>query len=403
MHRYYLARQAIFDGDIKVVGYELLYRAIGTDSTQPHDRDQATSQVLLNTLIELGLARIVGDHRAFINLGRSFILNHQLLPPPSDQIILEVRESTVGDEETVTAVRALKERGYTLALDDFVYDEERRLLLDLADIVKLDLRSLPRETIEQHVAALKQHHVLLAAEKIETMDEFDWCKQSGFDYFQGFFLDRPRIISGKRAPVNRLNCLRLMTRLHDPNCTVDDLEKVIGQDVTLSYKLLQYINSAAFPTTRAIESIRHAIVYLGEDEVRRWASMLALANLDDKPGELLMTSLTRSKMCELLAENAGTGNRRSAFVVGLFSTLDAIMDSKLEEVLKTLPLTNEIVDALLAHSGPYGEALSCTLAYEHADWDRVKYNGLPRETISELYIQSIEWSEVAIHQLGDRR
>ena len=178
---------------------------------------------------------------------------------------------------------------------------------------------------------------------------------------------------------------------------------MIGQDVTLSYKLLQYINSAAFPTTRAIESIRHAIVYLGEDEVRRWASMLALANLDDKPGELLMTSLTRSKMCELLAENAGTGNRRSAFVVGLFSTLDAIMDSKLEEVLKTLPLTNEIVDALLAHSGPYGEALSCTLAYERADWDRVRYNGLPRETISELYIQSIEWSEVAIHQLGDRR
>jgi len=403
MYQYYLARQAIFDGDIKVFGYELLYRAIGANASQTPDKNQATSQVLLNCLIELGLARVVGDHRAFINLGRSFVLNHQLLPPPSDRIILELGEDIFCDEETVTAIRVLKEHGYTLTLDDFIYDEQHRPLLDLADIVKIDLRSLPRETIEQHIAALKQHHVLLLAEKVETMDEFDWCKQSGFDYFQGFFLDRPRIISGKRAPVNRLNCLRLMTHLHDPKCTVDELEMVIGQDVTLSYKLLQYINSAAFPTTKAIESIRHAIVYLGEDEVRRWASMLALANLDDKPGELLMTSLTRGKMCDLLAENAGTGNRRSAFVVGLFSTLDAIMDSKLEEVLKALPLTNDIKDALLEHSGPYGEVLNCTLAYEHADWDRVKCNGLSRKTISELYIESIEWAEVAIHQLGDRR
>lgn len=403
MHQYYLARQAIFDGDIKVVGYELLYRAIGANSTRPPDGDQATSQVLLNSLIELGLARVVGDHRAFINLGRSFVLNHQLLPPPSDQIILELHEDTTTDEQTISAVKEMKKRGYVLALDDFVYDEKWRPLLELADIVKIDLRMLPRETIEQHIAILKQYHVLLLAEKVETMDEFDWCKQSGFDYFQGFFLDRPRIISGKRAPVNRLNCLRLMTRLHDPNCTVDELERVIGQDVTLSYKLLQYINSAAFPTTKAIESIRHAIVYMGEDEVRRWASMLALANLDDKPGELLMTSLTRSKMCELLTENTGIGNRRSAFVIGLFSTLDALMDSKLDEILKNLPLTDDIMDALLKHSGPYGGVLSCTLAYEHSDWDRVNCDGLSRETISELYIQSIEWAEIAIHQLGDRR
>ena len=254
MHQYYLARQAIFDGDIKVVGYELLYRAIGANSTRPPDGDQATSQVLLNSLIELGLARVVGDHRAFINLGRSFVLNHQLLPPPSDQIILELHEDTTTDEQTISAVKEMKKRGYVLALDDFVYDEKWRPLLELADIVKIDLRMLPRETIEQHIAILKQYHVLLLAEKVETMDEFDWCKQSGFDYFQGFFLDRPRIISGKRAPVNRLNCLRLMTRLHDPNCTVDELERVIGQDVTLSYKLLQYINSAAFPTTKAIGS-----------------------------------------------------------------------------------------------------------------------------------------------------
>ena len=142
---------------------------------------------------------------------------------------------------------------------------------------------------------------------------------------------------------------------------------------------------------------------MGEDEVRRWASMLALANLDDKPGELLMTSLTRSKMCELLTENTGIGNRRSAFVIGLFSTLDALMDSKLDEILKNLPLTDDIMDALLKHSGPYGGVLSCTLAYEHSDWDRVNCDGLSRETISELYIQSIEWAEIAIHQLGDRR
>jgi EAL and modified HD-GYP domain-containing signal transduction protein len=403
MQQFYLGRQPIFDSNIKLVGYELLYRAIDNEKFQESNGDQATSTVLLNSLVDLGLARVVGDHRAFINLSRSFVINHRLLPPASNQLVLELLESILYDAEIIQAMQELRKSGYVLALDDFVYEEESKPLLKLVDIVKLDVQALSRTSIEQQIEILKQHSLLVIAEKVETPDEFDWCKEIGFDYYQGFFLGRPRVIAGKRMPINRLNCLRLMARIHDTKCTVDELEDVVSQDITLSYKLLQYINSAAFPTTKKIESIRHAIVYLGDDEVRRWASMLALANLDDKPGELLMTSLTRSKMCELLTENIGTGNRRTAFIVGLFSTLDAIMDSPLQKLLKSLPLIEEITEALLTHKGPYGEVLECTLAYERGDWDQVACDGLSQETIAEIYIASIEWAEVAIHHLGDRR
>lgn len=402
--RYYLGRQPIFDAHLKLFGYELLYRSFeNRDTADTTDGDLATSQVLFNSLIELGLARVVGDHRAFINLTHHFLLNQHLLPPPSNQLVLEILEDVTVDDELLKAVIRLKEKGYLIALDDYRLNDANRSLLEYADIVKLDLQALDNRTLREHVLQLRKYPLSLLAEKIETPDEFDWCRGLDFDYYQGFFLCRPRVLSGRQLPVNRLNAMRMMAKLHDESVEVTELEHIIGQDATLSYKLLKYINSAAFGPGKEIESIRHAIVYLGENEVRRWASLIALTAAHDKPGELVMTSLTRSKMCELLADHIGKGNVRTAFMIGLLSTIDALMDAPLPELLEPLPLANDVTEALIEHRGKYTEILDCTLAYEKGDWDHVHCAGMPRETISEIYIEAIEWAETAIHALGDRR
>jgi c-di-GMP phosphodiesterase len=404
MPPFYLGRQAIFDSNVKVFGYELLYRGFEySDAMDTMDGDQATSEVLLNSFMELGLTQVVGDHRAFVNLTRKFLLNDRILPPPSNRLVLEILEGIDVDDELIQAVIRLKQKGYLLALDDYILDRKNEKLLEYTDFIKLDIKNMGRAEVRKHLVESRRYPLKCIAEKIETPDEFDWCKGLGFDYYQGFFLCRPRIVSGHRFPANRLNAMRMMANLNDPTIDIDGLENIISQDLTLSYKLLKYINCAAFGLSKEIESIRHAIVYLGEDEIRRWASLIALSEVEDKPGELIMTSLTRSKMCELLSYHVGKGNIRTAFMIGLLSTLDAIMDMPMKELITPLPLTQDTIEALLDRTGKYKDILECTLAYEQGDWNNVRCQGLSQALIADIYLQALEWAEKTIHVLGDRR
>lgn len=399
MQRYYIGRQPIFDARQSVIGYELLYRQHWDSEAHVIDGDQATSQVIMNSFWEMGLGKVVGLHRAFVNVTRNFIVSADLLPPPSDQLVLEILEDIVVDRDVVAAVRALKRKGYTIALDDFVYHRDLTPLLEMADIVKLDVRSLEAAEIEEQVATLKYYPVKLLAEKVETPEVFDHCRSLDFDFFQGYFLCRPRVLQGSRLSANRINAMRMMAKLQSPDVDIQGLEEIISHDVTMSYKLLRYINSAAFALGRKIDSIRHAIVYLGQKEIRRWATVLAIAGIDDKPDELITVSLIRAKMCELLCIVKEKGNKDSAFIVGLFSTLDAMMDQPLEEVLDTLPLAPEIMDALMRDKGPYAELLRDTLAYERGDWERVDETGADKVDISNSYLESVDWAESTMKAL----
>ncbi len=391
MFHYYIGRQPIFDARLEVFGYELLYRSHDTEGVVNVDGDQATSQVLLNSFMEMGLDALVGDRKAFVNLTRRFILNHELIPEASDQLVLEILEDIDGDGEIVEAVRRLKDKGYLIALDDFVYRRSLRPLLELADIIKVELPALTREDLEAHVAALRHYPLQLLAEKVETHEEFDFCKSLGFDLYQGFFLCKPKTLKGRRAPTNRLNTMQMLAKLQDPDVEIPELEKIISRDITLSYKLLRYINSAAFALRNKIESIRHAIVYLGLREVKNWASLIALANIDDKPNELFVTALTRARMCELICEHTGIGNKGTAFIVGLFSTLEAIMDAPLDELLQSIPVVPEVPQALLHNEGPYADILHTTLAYERGQWDQVRLLLLPTTT-TDIYMRAVKWS-----------
>lgn len=400
MRSIFIGRQPIYDRALQVYAYELLYRSGEENSAGMPDGDVATSQVILNAFTEIGIENLVGKHLAFINLTRGFIIGDNPLPLTQGKVVLEVLEDIVVDDALIDAVRKLSQAGYLIALDDFIFHESLRPLVDVADIIKIDVRALTRETVSAHVTELRRSKARLLAEKVETQEEFDYYKALGFDYFQGYFFSRPKVIRRHAIPANRLAILRLLGRLHDPDVAIKELEELISQDVSLSYRLLRYINSAFFSLPRKVESLHQAIVYLGNASIKTWVTLIALSGIDDKPSELLTVALVRGKMCELLAERLKLPGKDSYFIVGLFSALDAMMDVPLEQVVENLPLSPLVVAALLKHEGQAGGALHCTLAYEKNEWDQIDCRQMEKGVIVQSYLDAVAWADQAMKELA---
>ncbi|MFN2309778.1 MAG: EAL and HDOD domain-containing protein [Gammaproteobacteria bacterium] len=400
MQDIYLGRQPIFDRDLNVFAYELLFRSGLQNCAGDIDGDQATSQVIVNAFIEIGLEPIVGPHRAFINMTRNFVTATTPLCFPKDRVVLEVLEDIRPDAEVIAGVQALVAQGYSIALDDFIFDEALRPLVELADIIKIDLMNLSREELAEHVRLLRGYRAKLLAEKIETQADFEHCKQLGFDYFQGYFLSRPNIVQGTQLPPNRLAVLQLLAKLQDPQTDAADIETLISQDIALSYKLLRYINSAFFAFPKQIESIRQAVVYLGSRAIKTWVTLLVVAGLSNKPAELITQAMQRAKMCELLAKAAKRPHGEVYFTVGLFSLLEALMDTPLEKILDSLPFTADIRLALLRQEGPYGEALRCCIAYEQGDFAQARFERLTAAQMTDAYLAAAGWADQSASAMG---
>lgn len=392
MHDVFVARQPIFDRELEIYGYELLFRHADAAQANVIDGDSATSQVILNAFTVIGLDELVGPHKAFINMTRAFLTRERQIPFPVERIVLEVLEGTEPDNELLLALQRLKRQGYPLSLDDFVFDERLLPLVELADIVKVEVSALTPAEVADHVERLRPYRVKLLAEKVETREEFEHCHELGFDYFQGYFLERPDVVRGTSLATGRLQVLQLLSALHRPGVEVEELERHIAQDVTLSYKLLRYLNSAFFSLPKRVECIHQAIVYLGLDELRAWASLLVLATASDKPAALMATLMVRAKMCELLARSLGRKPAANYFTVGLFSGLDALLDAPLEEIVAKLPLSAEASAALLRREGDTGRLLECAISYEHGDWRRIEALGVPADEVIAAYLEALHWS-----------
>ena len=397
----FVARQAIFDRELSVVGYELLFRqAAGHTTAQFTDRDQASTRVILDTFLDIGLDQIVGNVPAFLNLTRSFFLSAHNIPLQRERVVLELLEGEHVDAPLVESVRGYSQSGFRIALDDFVYEDAMVPLLEIADIVKLDVLDLTPSQLEDQVRKVLPFNVVLLAEKVETTEQFEFCKDLGFDLFQGYFLCRPNVVEGHRIPANRLATLRLLAKLQDPHVEMGSLEQIIREDLSLSYKLLRLINSAFYGLPQRVESIRQTLVLLGVQQIRAWISLLTLSQLEDKPDELMITAMVRARMCEKLAERSGDPHADVYFTVGLFSTLDALLDMSMEDILESLPLTEELRHALLQRRGPMGEALDCVVAYERGDFDAVEFASLAPEDIRDSYLEAVEWASVAQGEIG---
>lgn len=389
-----IARQPIFDRRMRVYGYEILYRD-NPDGWNPatFQGDRATSSVLMDMFTFHDLDRLVGNHQAFINLTQTFLQDPSILPLSKDRLVLEVLEDIPVTDELVTAVRRLVADGYTIALDDFILDDRTLPLVELAHVIKIDIQQLSQDQIKEHVHRLKPYRVRLLAEKVEDHDELAFCKSQGFHFFQGFFLSRPRIIRSKRLPADRVRVLNLLQKLQDPEASLREVTELVSEDVYLSYRLLRLINSAYFPIRTQIESIHRAVVYLGLKGVRTWATWIVMSGIRDKPAELKTVALIRAKMATDLSAAVGHDEPDRAFTVGLFSTLDALLDLPLEEAVGTLPLTREVNEALLDFEGGLGDVLRTVLAYEGGDWEEALRLGVEPARLKEIYLDSVEWAQ----------
>ena len=392
IYEVFVGRQPIYTQQLDVFAYELLFRSGDLQHAGVTDGNQATAHVLVNTFLELGLDTLVGSKRAFVNLTRDFLLQDYSLVFPADRVVLEVLEDVEVDDDVLAALRNLSAQGYSIALDDFFYQEHLRPLVELADIIKIDVLASGRTTVAEHVKLLRHYDVQLLAEKVETQEDFTYYKTLGFEYFQGYFFCRPDVVKGQRSPTNRLVILELLAKLQSPETTFHALEALISRDVSLSYKVLRAANAAIYTGARKVESIHQALQLVGLTAMTNIVSLFLLANIDDKPHELLITAMVRAKMCEQLAKRMQQSNSATFFTVGLLSVLDAFMDRPMPAILPTLPLADEIVAALLAHEGRLGATLRCVLAYERGDWETVQNLGCPRDLLVKTYLEALMWA-----------
>ena len=400
MHEALIARQPIFDRHLDIHGYELLYRgtAEAEEAGVTGSGEAATSAVLVNWATGLGMHELTGGHMAFVNVSRTFL--HQLdhVTPASCALALEIPAAAHTDAELLPTLKALREAGYTIALEGSSLQPMERDLLLHADLVKVDVRTGLSEDCADSISDLKARGIGLVAEKVETQECLDHCRRTGFDFFQGFFFTRPELVSRGKLPADRMQLIRLLGQINDPETTLPAIADVIAHDVDLSYRLLRLVNSPLFPTRVEVDTVQQAVSLLGLDRIRTYASWLAMTRSSRKPSELSITLLVRGRFAELLGLALRRPESAHAFTVGLFSGLDALTDTPLEEALEPLPFSEPVRQALLERAGPLGELLNAVLAYERGDFNAPDLAGTDPHTLHQAYLKATQWAD----ELADR-
>ena len=378
-----VGRQTIYSSNLDVFGYELLFRDISNQDVAPKnlDGDLATTNVMLNTFFEIGLENVVGNKKAFINLTENFLNGEINLPLSNQNVVLEILENIEFTDEVKKGVLNLKDQGFTIALDDFEFSEIAMPYLKYVDIVKVDISLLQMSALENQLPLLKsQSHLKLLAEKVETQAEFEFCKSLGFDFFQGYFLQKPEIVKGKKLPANKLAIIQLLHRLQNPDVQINELHDLIKNDVSLSYKVLRYINSPAFGLSTEVSSLKKAILLLGVNVIKRWVILIVMAGLSDKTFRY--------------------ENTEDYFLLGLFSLLDAMLDQPLENVLANIPMTLELREGLIKRKGRMGKLLNEVVLYERGEWGNLITKYQLAQAFKSAYLGAISWAERAIEGLN---
>jgi c-di-GMP-related signal transduction protein len=391
----YVARQPILTVDEKVYGYELLFR----DGIENHFREtdaDSASRRTLDTSLLMGLELLCDSRRGFVNCTRDTLLKDYMTLLPPTLAVVEVLESVPVDDLVVAALKRLKQAGYLVALDDFTLNDAREPLTEFADIIKVDIQ----QTTPEHYAAMITkygswlRHML--AEKVETREEFTATKKAGFTYFQGYFFRRPEVLQAKEIPANRVNYLRLLRAVSEPELNPREFESMIKREVSICYRLLRYLNSAVFGIQNEVHSVRHALALLGEREVRRWVRLVAtLAIGENRSSELINTAMVRARFCELLEARVPHGES-DLFLMGMLSMVDAILEIPMSSVLESIPLDHETKALLLGAPSKLRPLYDLMLARESGDWkttaDSSKKLGLSESEVAAAFWQAMQWT-----------
>jgi len=390
----YVGRQPIFDRSLSVLGYELLFRH-GPDAAFANSAgDRATGRVIVNTFAELGLDRLVGNRCAFVNLTRPFLVGTLPLPFAPSDVVLEILETISVDDDLLAGLERLTAAGYLLAIDDFVADDEERTrkLLPFVTYVKVDVLGQTDEQLVRCVEQCRPYNVHLIAERVEEHDTMRHCVDLGFQYFQGYLLGRPAVVSSPGLAPTTVACMELLNRLSKPDVTFDELVEIVRIDLGLSYRLLRAVNSAAAGLVRPISSVREALVMLGHRQLRAWVLLMVVADASDVVEEQLTAAMTRARMCELLSIYEPSVRADTAFFAGLLSSLDFLLNMPMREVVERLPLEDTIAAALVHREGPLGGLIETVTAYEVADLDALASSSIELSDLAPAYLNAIAWS-----------
>jgi EAL and modified HD-GYP domain-containing signal transduction protein len=400
-----VVRQPIADERHGVVGYELLFGDNEGRRLDPARDAKATSALLVDAFGDIGLDTLAGRHPAWISIARNFLV--EIGPPPvrPDRAVLQIA-AYPAQSDLIGVLQQLGRSGYTIALDDYDGRPDIEDLLAVCSIVKVNVAGLSDEELAKAISLPKIHGALLVATGVTDAGDFDSCRALGFSYFQGEFFAKPRVIRHRGVGTGGLASLRAMGELCSSDAGFDDLERIISSDVGLSLKLLRYVNSAFFALPRTIGSVREALSLLGARTVRRWAMVMAMSALPGAPHELVAIALHRARMCEMLAGSALPEERETLFTIGLFSVADGLMAAPMEEVLDSLPFSEEIRAALLRHDGPKGELLKAVIAYERGEFPALPAAGAPVAaaapaegngviSLAGAYRAALEWADEA--------
>lgn len=393
----YIARQPIFDENLHVFGYELLYRRNLENRFLDTDADEASSNVMINAFTGIGIDRLTGGNPAFVNFTDNLVLQGVATLFPSEVLYVELLETMTLYEPVVEACRKLKRQGYHIALDDFVDSPRYKAFLPIADIIKVDFARTGYRECRELVERLKDGRIRFLAEKVETEEDYQKARSWGYSLFQGYFFSKPMIQPIGEVPPLQLTQLRLLEKLHQQDIEFHDLSAIIQTDVSLSYKLLRLVNSSAFGLSEPIESVHHALVMMGLAEIRKWVSLIVLrAIAQHKPDELVRQSLIRACMLERLARYcSAAGKPDELFLVGLFSNLDVLMGRPMSELLAGVSVSPGVKLALLRREGIPGLLFDMVLGYERCRWDEVTHTadmlGVPHDELFPLYMDAVSW------------
>jgi EAL and modified HD-GYP domain-containing signal transduction protein len=405
----FIARQPIFDRKQNVYGYELLFRSNLENffnDTRSDAVDMAASRVIADSSVIWGMDELTEGKRAFMNLTRNSVLQGYAGLLPKSSAVLELLETVEPDDELVTACRQLKKQGFTFALDDFQYHPKWDRLIELADIIKIDFLECDSQQRAEAAMRFRDTNIRLLAEKVETQEDYKEGLGLGYAYFQGYFFSKPVVLAKRNVGENQMTFVKLLKQINQPDIDFQELETIIGMDVSLSYKLLRYINSAALGLKQEVRSIRHALVLMGEDELKKWATLLSIASLGEhKPPALITNATIRARFCEQLAAEAkATEKSQNFFMMGLFSQLDAIMDRNIAEVLKEMPIARDIKTALMRIArNRYRQVFEVVTAYESGAWEAVdiwsEKLGLEPGRVPVIYLEAVQWARESTNQL----
>ncbi|AEF53689.1 EAL and HDOD domain-containing protein [Marinomonas posidonica] len=393
-----VARQPIVDEHLAVMGYELLYRkSVLAHHADVVDEVGATAQVLSASMFELGMENLVGCNKAFVNFPRSYLLSANGIPTSRENLVVEVLETAGFDANLLAALRRWKSAGCLLALDDFVFESKLTPFVELADYVKLDILSLGHGGFHKQVEALRGFEVKLIAEKVETWEDYQFCRLLGVEYFQGYFFEKPELMTAKSSRVNSMTLLRLMSSLLDTtNLDVDDIEQIVSQDAGLVHKLLRYLNSPMTGLMVSVDSVRLAIMLIGVEKLKALTNLLLMSEMIGEQHALLEQIIIRAKHAELMAIYRSYDNQDKYFLAGMLSMMDVCTGMPLEEVLGELPLPNEFINAIVHRVGRVGETLDLVDRYSN---QRSIESGQDLDDLQGTYLAALKWSDEFLTQI----